>query len=158
VSYPLWILAIGWLGGAIGLGPSAPIPPRTPGTLDLTRLILLAPILEEIVYRESLQGAFQRRLGSVLAIPSASAVFAASHLDPWPVLASLILGIVLGIVLRLSGGIALGIGIHSGLNLSGVLFGAPPLRWALPIEAAAAAGALLLWLGVVRARATQPPT
>jgi membrane protease YdiL (CAAX protease family) len=156
VSYPAWIALIASTGAALGLEGAAPIGPRAPGWFGLARLVVLVPIVEETVYRQILQGALTRRCGSLVAIPIASAIFAASHLEPWPMLASLGLGLVAGVLARASGDIALGVGLHAGLNLAGSHLGVPAFGRVIdPVHGVPmAAGLLCVGVALLRARAS----
>jgi membrane protease YdiL (CAAX protease family) len=152
-SYPAWILLIAGAGAALGLQPAAPIGPRSLGWFESGTLMVLAPLVEEKLYRQILQGALDRRLGPALAIPIASTVFAASHLDPWPMLASLMLGLVAGALARASRGIPLSFGLHAGLNLAGLRLGVPVFGRAIDPFPGVVAATFLLCIGVILLRA-----
>jgi len=144
-------------GAGLGLAPAAPIAPRSLDWGELGVRVVLAPIAEELVYRATLQRALQRSVGSLLAIPLASVVFAASHLAPWPMLASLLLGLVAGVLTRASGGIGLGTGLHAGLDLAGSRLGAPAFGGGMDPAVGVPLGALALAAGIALQRATALP-
>jgi membrane protease YdiL (CAAX protease family) len=116
-SYPAWIALIATIGAALGLeAPAAP--PAPPGALLAGATVLLAPVFEEILYRERLLGALRRRFGAAAAVLVSSAAFAVAHVEPWAVLGTFLVGLALGAVMCLSGTVTLCIGLHVGLNLA----------------------------------------
>ena len=112
--------------------------------------LLLAPLFEEIVYRERLFKWLRARAGLAAAGVLSSLAFALPHPGPWSVLASFVTGLILATV-RWSGGRLLPcIAMHAGLNLAGELAAAG--AWpALPSPGASlafglpAAVAVVLW-------------
>jgi membrane protease YdiL (CAAX protease family) len=142
-SYPAWIAAIAAIGGALGLA-AAPLPVRPEEPLLLLSVLGLAPVFEELLYRERVLPALRSRLGAGPALLVSSALFALPHLEPWPMLAAALVGVALGALMLAGGSVALCIGLHAGLNLGAVLCGIPPQRFALPLAAALPAGAMLL--------------
>jgi len=138
-SYPAWAVFIGWTGIQIGL-PHAetPAPPRAP--LLLVSTLVLAPVFEEVLYRERLLTALTSLVGPALAVLLSSVLFALPHVNAWSVLTTLWVGLVLGAVAHRGRSIAPCIGVHMGLNLAAVLQGVPPDRWLLPLPAAALLG------------------
>ncbi len=155
VSYPAWIATIGALGLALGLEPVGAGAPGSGGLLFWMASVLLAPVFEEVLYRERLLSALGRTFGSSLAIPVTSALFAISHLEPWHVLGTGLVGLMLGTAMRASGSLALCIGLHMGLNLAGLTCGVPPVRLALGPSAAAIMGLVGLVAAIVLARRTR---
>ena len=116
-SYPAWIALIASVGTALGL-EAAPPPASRPGLLLAGATIVLAPVFEEILYRESLLDALRQRFGAAAAVLVSSAAFAVAHLEPWAVLGTFLVGLALGTVMCLSGTVTLCIGLHAGLNLA----------------------------------------
>jgi len=154
-SYPVWALAIGTAGLALGLDPVPP-PPRPRDPLLLVAVLGLAPVFEELLYRERLLPALRARLGAGVALALSSLLFALPHLEPWPMLATGLIGLALG-ALRLAGGaVAPCIGMHAGLNLAAILCGIPPSRLALPVSLALPAGAALVALALLGAGRSRP--
>ncbi len=149
-SYPAWIVLIGLSGLALGL--TLPSPPEAAPPVLWAATILLAPVFEEVLYRERLLTALGRTLGPSLAIPITSALFAISHLEPWRVLGTGLVGLMLGTAMRASGSLALCIGLHMGLNLAGLTSGVPPVGVSLPPSESAAAGLCVLGVAIVLAR------
>lgn len=113
--------AIAALGLALGLDPGAASIPDVHSLQLSIAVVIAAPIFEELLYRERLLDAIAAtRLRSVGAIPLTSALFALTHLTPWQMLGSFVVGLVLGLVRRVSGTITACIGLHAGLNLRSV--------------------------------------
>jgi len=153
-SLPAWVALIAWAGVGLGLEPAVPAAEERGG--DLARqasAVILAPLLEEALYRERLLGALRARVGLGPAILLSSVAFAAPHGEPWRVLGTFLVGIALGAVAAGTRSLVLCIGIHAGLNLAALVCGMPPARLALPLGAAAAAG----WLGLGVAAALLRP-
>lgn len=125
-AYPGCAYVIGALGLALGLGPP---PTAAAGVADpatALALVGLAPVFEEVAYRERLLPALRDRLGAGPALVASSAVFAASHLAPWPVLATFVVGLGFGRLWLATGSTAACIGLHAGLNAGLLCLGAPP--------------------------------
>lgn len=129
VGFVLWPAACGLvarLGLAIGLAPLPSQPPAFGSGGYWIAMLLLAPLLEEWLYRGWMLSALRRHLGPVASVAISSAFFALPHLHPWGVLGTFVVGLVLGTLRVTGGGIALCIGLHAGLNLAILLTGAPP--------------------------------
>jgi membrane protease YdiL (CAAX protease family) len=149
-GYPAAIACFTALAGAAEWAALDSASPGAGGAAHGAVAIFLAPVLEELLYREHLLLALRAAVGGGLAVPIASLFFAVPHLAPPMVLAGFFAGLVLGIARLLSGSIALCIGIHAGLNAAAFVCGHPPLQWALPVAwSAAVATALLVWAGRV---------
>jgi membrane protease YdiL (CAAX protease family) len=154
-SYPLWILLIGAAGAALGLRPTPP-PARPSDPLLLVATLGLAPVFEEVLYRERLLLALRSRIGAGLAVAISSLLFALPHLEPWSVLGTSLVGLALGALMLAGRSLALCIGLHAGLNLAAVVCGIPPVRWVLPEPLALLTGAGALGLGLLTARRARP--
>jgi membrane protease YdiL (CAAX protease family) len=126
-SYPAWILLIGAAGAALGLRPTPP-PARPSDPLLLVATLGLAPIFEEVLYRERLLLALRSRIPAVLAVAISSLLFALPHLEPWSMLATSLVGLALGALMLARRSLALCIGLHAGLNLAAFLFGIPSVQ------------------------------
>jgi membrane protease YdiL (CAAX protease family) len=138
-GYPAWVALIVWTGRQIGLPHAEALTaPRAP--LLLFSTLVLAPVFEEILYRERLLTALTPLAGAPLAVLLTSALFALPHLTSWSVLTTFLVGLTLGVVAHCGRSVALCIGVHMGLNLAAVLCGAPPSGWLLPLPAAAMIG------------------
>lgn len=120
-SYPVWIALIAGIGVLLGLERPTLAPPRT-GALLATATIGLAPLFEEMLYREHLLGALRERFGAAAAVLISSAAFAAAHVEPWAVLGTFLVGLALGAVMCWTGTLALCVGLHAGLNLAAWLW------------------------------------
>jgi membrane protease YdiL (CAAX protease family) len=138
-GYPAWLALTGWTGRQIGLPHAEALEaPRT--SLLLVSTLVLAPVFEELLYRERLLAALTPLAGPPLAVLLTSGLFALPHLNSWSVLTTLLVGLVLGAAAHCGRSVAPCIGIHMGLNLAAVLCGVPPGRWLLPLPGAALLG------------------
>src|SRR5262245_1170312 len=158
VALPAWIASVWWIGQGVGLEAE---PPRAaPGGSVASALahVALAPVFEELLYRERVLPALRARLGSPLALVLSSALFAAPHLEPWSLLATFGVGLALGGVFLATGRAELCVAHHAGLNAAVLVAGLPPVRLALAPPLAAFAGAALLGLACrwTRGRAARP--
>jgi hypothetical protein len=151
-SFPAWIVLIGLIGSALGLRP-VPSPSRPDDPLLLFAVLGLAPVFEELLYRERLLLALRERIGAGLAVALSSVCFALPHLEPWALLATGCVGVGLGVLMLAGRSLALCIGLHAGLNLAAVVCGIPPARFALPAALAFVCGAGVLGVGLLAARA-----
>jgi membrane protease YdiL (CAAX protease family) len=141
VALPAWLAAIFLLGSALGL----PHARSAPGALTLSGALAnlaLAPLFEELLYRERLLPALRARLGAPLALVASSALFALPHLEAWSVLGAFLVGLALGGVLLVSGRVELCVGYHAGLNAALAVSARAPA----PAPWAGLAGLLLLAL------------
>lgn len=79
--------------------------------------VILAPIIEEIVFRGVLFPALRRRLGVVAGIVVSSVFFTLVHLNPLQMISVLPLGIYLAIMYQRTGSIYPGMLLHASWNL-----------------------------------------
>lgn len=155
-SFPGWIAALLPLGSWLGLA-TAPTPRTPPDVGSWACALALGPALEELLYRERLLAALARALGPVAAVLVTSALFAASHIEPWHVLTTFCLGIALGLAMWTTGSLALCIGIHAGLNLAALSRALAALASAALLAApGAATAAERLWVGTLALEFTAP--
>jgi len=148
-SYPAWAALIVAGGLAVGLAPRPGTPPGAGSPALWIAVLVLAPVFEELLYRERLIPALRERIGAPLAVVATSALFALPHLEPWNVLGTFLVGLMLGAVYLGTAAIELCIALHAGLNLGCVACGVPPVRLALSPSASALAGTLLLAASLV---------
>ncbi len=155
LSYPAWIVIVVWVGSVLGLAPRPPLL-ASPGALGLwLPHILMAPVFEELVYRERLLPALRAQVGAFPAVLVSATVFALPHFEPWSVLTTFLLGLFLGPLFLQTRRIEHCVAIHIGLNAATLACGAPPTRWALgPVEASVAGG---LWTALAVWQAQQQP-
>lgn len=120
-GHPPLRAAIVLVGFALGLAPGLAAPPGASGFLLLIAVVIAAPLFEELLYRERLLDAIAatplRMGGAVLLTGALSAL---THLTPWQMLGSFLVGVVLALIRRASGTVTACIGFHIGLNLRSV--------------------------------------
>jgi len=144
LSFPAWVSLVSGIGLRIGLEP---LPARVPGAGGAAlwlAAVVLAPLFEEILYREQLLSSLRAATGALPALALSTLAFAISHLEAWSVLATACVGLVLGVLALVGRSVWLCVALHAGLNLASVLQGAPPVRFAPAPAASAAAGCVLL--------------
>jgi len=157
LALPAWLAFIWTLGTAHGLpAPRASSGPHGPSVWLAN--VVLAPLFEELLYRERLLPALRERIGAPLALVLSSALFAAPHLEPWSVLTTFCVGVALGGVFLATGHVELCVAYHAGLNGAALVCGLPPARAALaPLDSALAGGLLLALAGLwTRRRRARP--
>jgi membrane protease YdiL (CAAX protease family) len=143
VALPAWLALVAIAGRALGLEPPAP-PALAATPAAWLAHVALAPLFEELLYRERLLPALRARVGAPLALVLGSAAFAAPHLEAWSVLTTFAVGLALGALFLATRRIELCIAAHMGLNAAVLVCGLPPSFASLaPGAAALAAGALL---------------
>ena len=79
-----------------------------------------APLIEELVYRGLLQGAFTRRVNDVLAVIVVAAWFALIHFRPVEYPGLFLFGLVLGVCAWRTGRIGMSIAAHVAFNATGL--------------------------------------
>ena len=158
VALPAWLATLWGIGLWLGL----PAAPRTGEAAASAAAwlahVALAPLFEELLYREQLLPALRARVGAPLALLLSSALFAAPHLEPWSVLTTFVVGLALGGVFLATGRVELCVAYHAALNAAVFVCGLPPARAALAPPLAALAGTALLGLacGWTRGRSARP--
>ncbi len=151
-SYPAWVVGIAVIGIGLGLPARLPEPPGGGSPLLWAAVLLLAPLFEELLYRERLLPAFRARLGTPIAIAFSSLLFALPHLEPWNVLGAFVVGLMLGAAYTRTRCTALCIAFHAGLNSACLVSGVPPVDPVLEPVTSAIAGSVLLMLSLRWAR------
>lgn len=149
LTFPAWVVVISVAGLAVGLVPGRPGPAGQGGPALWLATIVLAPVFEELLYRERLIPVLRASVGAPAAILGTSVLFALPHLESWSVLGTLLVGLALGTLYVATGSVALCIGLHAGLNLAAVVCGIPPVRLALGPAAGALAGGVLVMAAVL---------
>jgi len=143
-SYPAWAAGIAVVGLALDLPWRRATPPGVGSPALALATLVLAPIFEELLYRERLLPALREWIGAPLAIAATSGLFALPHLEPWNVLGTFLVGLMLGTLYASTESIGLCIALHAGLNLACLACGIPPVRLALSPLASVGFGSLLL--------------
>lgn len=118
-SWPGWMIALGAAFELLGLLPAPP--PAEVGTAGWISAVVLAPVFEEMLYREQLLVALRSRVGSLAAVLATSLLFALPHLEPRSVLSTALVGLALGALRVFVGSLAACIGMHAGLNLAALV-------------------------------------
>jgi hypothetical protein len=121
-GYPVWVTSIAAIGLGLGLAPRDPGDPRAIGIPLIVASVALAPVFEEILYRDRLLLALRARAGATVAVLLTSILFALPHVEAWSLLGTFLVGLALGVTRLAAGSLALCIGIHAGLNLASVLW------------------------------------
>ncbi len=117
-SHGAWLEAIAAAGRGLGWETPSVLGAVTGSVLASVTAVGLAPMAEELVYRERLLPALAARVGALPALLISSAAFALPHLEAWSLLASSLVGLWLGLLWLGTRSVALCIGVHSGLNLA----------------------------------------
>ena len=148
-SYPSWLALVWLLGSSLGLPAAESGAASTAWPLWIATL-LLAPVFEELLYREHVQSLVQKHHGNVAAVLASSVLFAVAHFEAWSVLNAFLTGLALGAVRLVTGSVALCVALHAGFNLATLACGLPPERLALSPAWSAALGwvALLAAVGM----------
>jgi membrane protease YdiL (CAAX protease family) len=159
VALPAWLASLWLIGQQLGLPPGPRTSAVAAGASAWIAHVMLAPLFEELLYRERLLPALRARIGAPLALVLSSALFAAPHLEAWSVLTTFFVGLALGGAFLATGRVELCIAHHMGLNAAVLVCGLPPTRAALAPPLAALVGSALLGLacGWTRGRAARPP-
>jgi membrane protease YdiL (CAAX protease family) len=143
-SYPAWAALIALVGLALDLPWHPPTPPGAGSPALWIATLALAPVFEELLYRERLLPVLRARIGGPLAVVATSAIFALPHLEPWNVLGTFLVGSMLGTIFLVTESVWPCIALHVGLNVACLACGVPPVRLALAPLGSAALGSLLL--------------
>jgi membrane protease YdiL (CAAX protease family) len=141
VSFPAWVTVIAVVGTRLNLDPMDATTSSAGGPVLWATTLLLAPVFEEVLYRERLLSALRPVIGASAAIAVTSVLFALPHVEPWSVLGTLMVGLALGTAMWAFRSLALCTGLHMGLNLA-VLF-------VVLAIAAPGAAAVMSWEGTL---------
>jgi membrane protease YdiL (CAAX protease family) len=122
-SWPGWLLVLGAAFETLGL--SSPTGSLALGAAGWAASIVLAPVFEELLYRERLLAALEARIGPLLAIALTSVLFALPHVELHAIVATTHVGLLLGAVRVALGSVVPCVGLHAGLNVGAWLSAAP---------------------------------
>lgn len=123
--------------------------------LTFLSVAVLAPIVEEIIFRGMFLSWLNRFMGKWPAIIVSAAVFAGMHLMDWNARAAVpglfIIGVVLGWAAIKRGDLSLAIPLHAGLNLLGavlLVWGPEILEWSeRQLEELEPVSGVIRWVG-----------
>lgn len=90
----------------------------------ILRIVIIAPIVEELIFRGIIMSGFTRNYNAVFAIFFSALLFALFHLNPWQFPAAFALGLILGWIRIRTGSVLAciaGHAIHNGLVFLSVL-------------------------------------
>ena len=94
----------------------------------LVIVVVGAPLVEELVYRGLLQGAFRRRLNDIVAVVGVAAIFALVHFRPVEYPGLFVFGLILGTCAWRTERLAMGFMAHLAFNATGLALVAGALR------------------------------
>ena len=97
--------------------------PRTPLNIALgfTAIAILAPLVEELLFRGLLQRALGHKMPALAAIAVASFVFALIHLQPYAIPPLMVLGAAFGYIYHKTGSLRINIILHAVNNAVALL-------------------------------------
>jgi membrane protease YdiL (CAAX protease family) len=114
-SWPGWLLVLSGVFETLGL--ALPTRSLALGSAGWAAALVLAPIFEELLYRERLLAALEARIGAPLAVVLTSVLFALPHVELHAIVATTHVGLLLGAVRVALRSVAPCVGLHAGLNL-----------------------------------------
>jgi uncharacterized protein len=85
-------------------------------------VVVGAPVVEELLYRGLLQGAFERRVHEAVAVVVVAVWFALIHFRPVEYPGLLVIGLVLGTCALLTRRLGMGIVAHAAFNATGLVW------------------------------------
>ncbi len=133
----------------IGPGPQMPYPTTAfEGVACAFVVIVLAPIIEEPIFRGFVMSAWLRR-GTLAGLVLSGFLFASVHLEIAAILPITLLGIVFGLLVQRSNSLYSSILAHMSYNAVGSAFILAPALRAVPVQVLATAGGLALPLAIV---------
>ncbi|NHB67279.1 CPBP family intramembrane glutamic endopeptidase [Perlabentimonas gracilis] len=86
-----------------------------------TTIVVLAPVLEELIFRGIMLKGLLKRYSPATAIVASSVLFGVVHLNPWQFISALILGIFIGWIYYRTRSTSLAIIIHAFNNFTATL-------------------------------------
>ncbi len=89
--------------------------------LSVALVVVVAPLVEEVVFRGVLQGAFVGRWGRRIGIGAAAGAFALYHFTPWLFLPLFVLGVACGWLAETRRSLIPAISLHGAYNVLPVL-------------------------------------
>jgi membrane protease YdiL (CAAX protease family) len=125
-SYVPSTMVIAWIGLAVGLAPRSEPATREADAALWVSMLVLAPVFEEILYRQRVLSSLQSWIGAPGAVIVSSALFAVPHVDAWSTLGTFVVGIALGAIFLATETLAICIAVHAGLNLAALIWSLQP--------------------------------
>lgn len=102
----------------------AAIPDTVPNSILLfVTIALVAPLLEEILFRGLLQNALSKRLPAWAAIALSALVFGAMHMDLYAMPPLVLMGAIFGVIYHLTGSLRVTIVLHMINNAAALALG-----------------------------------
>ena len=102
----------------------AAIPDTVPNSILLfVTIALVAPLLEEILFRGLLQNALSKRLPAWAAIALSALVFGAMHMDFYAMPPLVLMGAIFGVIYHLTGSLRVTIVLHMVNNAAALALG-----------------------------------
>ena len=102
----------------------AAIPQTLPNQILLFAAVaVIAPLLEEILFRGLLQNALSKRLQVWAAIALSALVFGAMHMDFYAMPPLVLMGVIFGVIYHLTGSLRITIVLHMVNNAAALAFG-----------------------------------
>lgn len=119
LAYGMATQALGWEPPARELADLTDVfGPTVWGLLfSVAIVVIVAPVVEEVVYRGVIQGALTRWAGHRVAIGVAAALFAVSHMTPWLIAPLFFLGVACGWLAHTRSSLLPAISLHAAYNL-----------------------------------------
>ena len=129
---PLYFGTVALLAGLISpVAASIPMPESAKevmrtlvsqtGVFAFLVFVLIAPLLEELIFRGIILDGLLRRYSPLTSILVSSVIFGLAHLNPWQFVTAFFLGCFMGWVYLRSGSLAGCVLIHMSANFSGYL-------------------------------------
>ena len=83
--------------------------------------VILAPIMEETLFRGLIQGSITKRYGAIVGILLSALMFGAFHIVPQQAINAFVVGLILGYIYHRSGSLSTVIFIHAANNAFAML-------------------------------------
>ena len=91
------------------------------GWLSFLLMVVIAPVVEEILYRSVILDCLLFHYSPVVSIIISSVIFGLAHLNPWQFIAAFILGLLSGYLYYKYKNLTINVVLHASVNLVGYL-------------------------------------